>query len=160
MTDSHPTGEVEKRNVLHGLRMRGGEQFRGEKRNFRVQSNLMKYFLLLSAFVLLAVACTKDDDDPSANGNGQPCDNNEVTFTLRIEPIISTHCRGCHNNAISNGGQRLVTYEQISEIANNGALMHSVNGTGGFSQMPPNGSLSNCDKEALQLWVDAGAPND
>lgn len=120
----------------------------------------MRYLLLLTAFVFLMASCSKDDDEET-NGNGgeTPCDNNEVTFTLRIEPIISTHCRGCHNNAITNGGLRLITYEQISETALSGALMHSVNGTGGFSQMPPTGSLSNCDKEALQIWVDAGAPN-
>lgn len=114
---------------------------------------------LLPLFVLL-IACGKDDDDEtSGNASEQPCNNEEVTFALRVEPIIANSCRGCHNNAISNGGQRLVTYAQIAEIANNGALMHSVNGTGGFSQMPPNGSLSACDKEALQAWVNDGAPN-
>lgn len=90
-----------------------------------------------------------------------PCDNSDVHFSTHIEPLVSTKCRGCHNNSLMNGNTNLTTYAQISGIALNGAFMSSITGTNGFVQMPYQGNaLSDCEVEAVTLWIENGAPND
>lgn len=89
------------------------------------------------------------------------CDNSDVTYSGRIDVIMSNRCRGCHNDFLSEAGLNLNGHASVAAIAMNGMLMNAVNGSNGFTPMPFNGSpLSDCDKEALSLWIENGAPND
>jgi hypothetical protein len=89
------------------------------------------------------------------------CDNTDVRFSTHIEPLISAKCRGCHNNSLSNGNTNLTTYAQISSIALDGSFMGSITGSNGFVLMPYQGNaLSDCEVEAVTLWIENGALND
>lgn len=89
------------------------------------------------------------------------CDTSgTVTFSGHVASIISTNCEGCHNATTSFGNVSLETYDQIKTIADNGALMHSLLATGGYSIMPTSGPLSDCEIAKIQKWVDNGAQND
>ena len=112
--------------------------------------------LLIIALALTAAACTRDNEDepivPPAD-----CDLTDVSYETRVDQIIATSCRGCHNNNTQNGGVSLATKAQVQAQANNGQLLDAVYGRNGVSQMPPSSSLPDCDIAVLQAWVDAGA---
>ena len=88
------------------------------------------------------------------------CDPAAFTFATTIQPMIQTHCQGCHSGNNPSAGLSLTNYNQIQTIALNGSLIDSINATGGFTLMPyQSNALSDCKKQQLQAWVDAGAPN-
>lgn len=89
------------------------------------------------------------------------CDTVNVTFSAQIAPFFANKCEGCHSGGNSSAGLTLVTYDQISASALDGSLWNSVNGTGGFTLMPYNGTpLSDCELVMLDKWIQNGAPND
>ncbi len=88
------------------------------------------------------------------------CDTLNYTFNAYILPIIQTNCSGCHSGGSPDANLVLTNYAEISSIANNGSLMHSLNGTGGYSIMPKNTSgLQSCKITQIQKWINDGAPN-
>ncbi len=105
---------------------------------------------------LIVSACTRENEDnpivPPAD-----CDLTDVSYETRVDQIIATSCRGCHNSNVQNGGVSLATKAQVQAQANNGQLLDAVYGRNGVSQMPPSSSLPDCDIAVLQAWVDAGA---
>ncbi len=107
----------------------------------------------------LFIACSKDEPEPTPTTPvGVNCDTTNVTYETRVNALITQNCRGCHNATLQNGGLSLATEQQVRAIAESGALMHSVNGTGGFAQMPPSGALSACNILLLDRWVANGTP--
>jgi len=92
---------------------------------------------------------------------GEGCDLSNVTFSGKVQPIIAAHCQGCHSGATPQGNLLLTNYDQIRAIAENGSLWGSINwGGNDFTDMPYNGTqLSQCKKDIIQTWLDAGAPN-
>jgi len=95
----------------------------------------------------------------SCEGTG--CDLSNVTFSGSVQPIISTHCQGCHSGNNPQVPSPLTNYAQIKAIADNGMLWGSINWGGGvYTNMPYNGTqLSACKKDIIKAWIDAGAPN-
>lgn len=89
------------------------------------------------------------------------CDTVDVAFSTHVEPFFVNTCEGCHSGPSPNAGLSLVNYDQISAIALDGSLWHSVNGSSGFTLMPYNGTpLSECELVMLDKWIENGAPND
>ena len=82
------------------------------------------------------------------------CDTN-YTFNSFILPIIQTYCSGCHSGSSPSGNTSLTDYNQIVAIANSGALLHSLHGTGGLTQMPET-KLQDCKILQIQKWIDNG----
>ncbi len=80
-----------------------------------------------------------------------------VTYAGQIEAIIQGNCAvpGCHTGNSPTGGLFLDTYQQVKAVADNGKL---TNRTIVQETMPPSSPLSNCDQEAIQVWVNNGAP--
>jgi uncharacterized membrane protein len=88
------------------------------------------------------------------------CDTLNYTFNANILPIIQTNCTGCHSGGSPDANLSLTNYAEIASIANDGSLMHSLNGTGGYSIMPKNTSgLQSCKITQIQKWINDGAPN-
>lgn len=83
------------------------------------------------------------------------CDTTNVTFSGTIFPLVQSRCAipSCH----VTGGQspNLSQAAQVLTIASNGDLRTQavVNRT-----MPPTGALPACDRTKIQIWLDAGAP--
>ncbi|MCY7409280.1 MAG: hypothetical protein LH473_03330 [Chitinophagales bacterium] len=87
------------------------------------------------------------------------CDTINVTYSVTISGIMSTNCLGCHSNGGTGGGILLTTWAQVSDQVNNGRLLCAVNWTG-CSNMPKNSvKLSSCDLLKIQIWANAGTPN-
>lgn len=80
-----------------------------------------------------------------------------VSYSLDIQPIVAANCAisGCHVQDGSGPGN-FTDYNNIKAKADDGALVNEVV----IDQtMPPGGGLSDCDRQIIQNWADAGAPN-
>lgn len=103
-------------------------------------------------------SCYYDNEEelyPFGNSN---CDTlSVITYSNSIQAIANTNCAisGCHTGVNPTGGIKLETYQQLKSIADNGKLGSR---TLVEKDMPPSGPLSNCDLEAIQVWINTGAP--
>jgi Planctomycete cytochrome C len=88
------------------------------------------------------------------------CDLTNVTFANTIQPIIADNCAGCHDDTNPSAGLSLLTYSQISAIAQNGSLENALYGTNGITLMPYNSNqLNDCYLEQINIWITEGTPN-
>ncbi len=95
------------------------------------------------------------------NNSCDDCDTADVTFSGVVNPIISAYCTGCHGDVSPSASLSLTSYEDVAFAAANGSLMSSLYATDGYVLMPYGSSpLPACRIEQIQIWVDAGAPND
>jgi len=117
--------------------------------------------LILSFFVLsvLAGGCYYDVEEelyPPIIG----CDTANVTFSLDVEPVLSSNCYVCHSAGAAQGGVVLDDYTSVKGFADSGSLLGAVRHDAGYSAMPQGGSkLSTCTIAAIEKWVSDGAPN-
>lgn len=118
-------------------------------------------FLISATLLLLAMTgCYYDNEQDLYPSGSTPCDTTSVTYSLTISPIMATNCNACHSSAIATAGVKTDNYTGLSTIANNGLLWGVVNHDPGFPPMPKNGTkLSNCDLAKINIWIQAGAPN-
>lgn len=88
------------------------------------------------------------------------CDTSNTAYTIAIQPIMQSDCAlpGCHVPGGTGTGD-FTTYDGLLPQVSNGAVVASIQGTGGISPMPPSGKLSDCDIRKIVLWVNAGAQN-
>lgn len=87
------------------------------------------------------------------------CDDTQFTYAAIIQPIITTHCVGCHKPGSLGGSIDLSTYAKVKTQAGNGKLLGSVTHTNGYVAMPQGGKLEDCQITQIQKWIDAGALN-
>ena len=88
------------------------------------------------------------------------CDSTQTSFKSNILPILTLQCKGCHSGtAASGGGILLSTYAEIKKYADNGALLGSLVHAIGYSAMPKNGKLPDCDISKIRSWIRQGKLN-
>ena len=117
-------------------------------------------FGLLAVFLLLLAApsgCYYDNEEdrfPSPS-----CDTLDMRFSIEIRDIMQANCDRCHlSGASSFSGIPFDTYDQVKEVADNGKLLDRINNAG--SPMPQDeGLMSLCNRQKIEAWVNAGAPN-
>lgn len=86
------------------------------------------------------------------------CDTTSVSFSATVDPILTVHCKGCHNANGSSGGVNLSTYAGVATVANSGKLYGAIAHLPGFSKMPQGGAqLPDCEIRQIKSWIDAGA---
>ena len=94
------------------------------------------------------------------SSNCYACDTTSFTYSGRIAPLIDTWCKGCHQGSNAGGGYNFTNYTGLVKSVTDNKLFGSLKHQSGFIGMPGNGtSLSNCDIDAIQKWVNAGYPN-
>lgn len=124
----------------------------------------MKFLVPLSAILLFFMSgCFYDSEEylyPQVNND---CDTTNVTFAISVKPILSGSCLSCHGNntAASFGGNiKLENYTDVKQRVDDGSLIGSINHASGYSPMPKGSSkLDACKINIIQIWIDAGAPN-
>ena len=87
-----------------------------------------------------------------------PCELDNITFSGNILRIIQNNCRGCHSGDNPEGGLMLVSYDDIKSITENGKLEGTAKNLYGIV-MPPDFSLTDCQIQQIDLWINAGYPN-
>ena len=120
---------------------------------------LISLITLSFASFLIIESCKHDPDilatpdpDPDPDPNPQVCDTTNITYSS-IVPILSTNCYGCHNDQTANGGINLTKFETVTFLARNGILQGVIKHEQGFTSMPPNGKLNDCNLLIINKWV-------
>ena len=113
--------------------------------------------LAFAATVLLGMnSCYYDNEEVLYPNNF--CDTSIVTWSGTIQPLITSRCAttGCH----VSGAQLpdLSTYAGVRAQADNGRIRARAI-IGSPSIMPQSGKLPACEIQKLDIWLQAGAPN-
>lgn len=83
------------------------------------------------------------------------CDTSNVTFSTSVKPIIDLNCLGCHGASGGAGGVSLNSYANISANATRVVIrMRDA-----AAPMPTSGLLPECKPRTIELWINAGKPN-
>jgi hypothetical protein len=94
------------------------------------------------------------------SSNCNTCDTLDYTFSGRIQPLLNNWCVGCHNSSTADGGIILTNYSSVMIAVNNNSFLGSIKHLSGFTAMPKNaGSLSSCEINAIEKWINNGALN-
>lgn len=96
---------------------------------------------------------------PNNSCEAAECDTTEVTYSLKIEPILTAKCTGCHTGGDPQGGITLDNYADASSVALLGPMLDAVQHTGDATPMPYNSpQLPECEIELIRIWIENGAP--
>jgi hypothetical protein len=90
-------------------------------------------------------------DQGAINNQCMECDTSVYTFSEAVLPLVQAYCKGCHNVGSADG-----EYFDYNSITADTALVWSNISDG---SMPKLTTLSDCQKEVIKKWLDAGAPN-
>ncbi len=115
---------------------------------------ILFYFPLL---LFLFASCSSDNEEgltPKNEDNNNPCNTEEISYESGIAAVLSDNCTlsGCHN---AQAAQPLTSYAELMIYVNNGSFERRVVEQ---QNMPPTGSLSDCEMEQITAWLAAGAP--
>lgn len=118
----------------------------------------MKKFILFTFFLIVVTACYYDkleEITPNQNNNTTSCDTaTAVTYSAKIQPILSKYCNGCHSGLNGSGGISLDSYDRAKSVALTGSLYGSVVWNGTASNMPKGANkISDCDIALIQKWA-------
>lgn len=114
--------------------------------------------ILLLGIMIFGQSCYYDNEEELYPFDAAECDTvATITYTNTIAALTNSNCAvsGCHTGVSPTGGLFLETYQQVREIALNGDMSSRVLVS---EDMPPSGPLSRCDMEAIQTWINNGAP--
>ncbi|HLG41443.1 MAG TPA: c-type cytochrome domain-containing protein [Chitinophagaceae bacterium] len=87
------------------------------------------------------------------------CDTTVFTYSGAVKNIINNNCAGCHNPSSLGGNIDLSAYNGVHTAALNGKLYGSIANQPGYSPMPKNSKLSDCEIRQIQKWIAAGSLN-
>lgn len=121
----------------------------------------MKKILFFIGVVLLLISCYKDNkEDLYQHLQPQDCGVIDAVYSTQIVNIINTHCFRCHNNTRQDGNVNLEGYSRVKPYIDEGSFLGSIEHTGGFAVMPPNGAkIPFCEIEEVKFWINNGALN-
>lgn len=92
------------------------------------------------------------------NACNDGCDTVNYTYSGTIWPMMQKYCTGCHSSSNPGGGIVIADYDDLVTLAGEGSLMGSIRYESGYSNMPTNRQLSECNIILLQKWIDEGYP--
>ncbi len=96
----------------------------------------------------------------SGGTGGTIPDSVTISFANHIKPILNTYCVGCHGGLGASGGVQLDNYNSVKAVAASGQLYGSVAQiSNNYVPMPTGGKLSDCQIQAIKIWVDKGYLN-
>jgi len=93
------------------------------------------------------------------NNNCDGCDTVDVKFGTHVLPLVAQFCQSCHGNTVQNGGVKLTTHAEVVSAVNTRNLLANIKHVPGFIAMPPGTKLPECQIRKLEIWVNAGMPN-
>jgi uncharacterized membrane protein len=115
---------------------------------------------LVAALLLMLAApsgCYYDNEEERFPG--ATCDTVAMRYSVEIREIMQTNCDRCHLSGSSTySGIPFDTYDQVKTVADNGKLVQRINDAS--APMPQDeGLMSQCNRDKIEAWVNAGAPN-
>src|ERR1035437_2733509 len=96
-------------------------------------------FCLLICFVFLT-GCYYDSKENLYPSLDNTCtDTVNVTYALKIVPVLNNYCNTCHSGSNPGGNIKLDAYASVKALVDNGKLLSSITHTGTASPMPKGG---------------------
>ena len=118
--------------------------------------SFLSLFLTICIVSVTFYSCYYDKEE-LLYPNVTPCDTTNVTFAIKIAPILNANCLSCHGNSVylnAGGGIKLQDYGDVK--ANLDQAYNDII----TARMPKGGAkLDACSITALRIWKNAGAPN-
>lgn len=119
----------------------------------------MLMFLLIGSLAGLS-SCYYDNEEalyPVRPGTSN-CDTANPTYAATIQPIIQNNCQGCHSGGAPSGNLDLTSYNNVVSAVNSKNLFDHLLGSS-YSLMPPSGSLTECNINEFNSWINKGMPS-
>ncbi|MBT8259518.1 MAG: hypothetical protein KJO49_13650 [Bacteroidia bacterium] len=137
-----------------------------------MKNNLYKLIMLLTLGGLMLSCVAEEGPILIELEEEEPI---SISFASDIQPIFSNNCVQCHDETHPTGLnlQEGFSYDLLVNVSSNNyspnlriepfspensVLWHKINDDGVFGGgMPPNGSLSNFEKQKIEEWILQGA---
>ena len=113
----------------------------------------MRALFPLPLFALLAAGCYYDNEEELY---GVPCDTSTFSYSATIQPILQANCYASACHGPNGDNDELITYAQVQAVVNDGSFRQAVVVE---KRMPDGGSLTACELDLIEKWLDAGALN-
>lgn len=82
------------------------------------------------------------------------CDTSFVTYPGTVYPIFEANCISCHGPPAPEAGIDLTNFENVSFIAQSGALLGAIQHLPGYTPMPNDAPpLTECEIIQIQKWI-------
>ena len=114
--------------------------------------------MMILSFPLLLTGCYNDNEE-DLYPSKPSCDTSNVTYSVTIAKIMQTSCNTCHNSVTASGGVITDTYEGLKIPAQSGLLWDVVTWNSTYKMPKDAAKLSDCDLAKINIWINAGAPN-
>jgi hypothetical protein len=106
----------------------------------------------------------KDQLPPPELTPEPPAVTDAPTFENYVGPVFATKCTGCHGD-LATGGLNMLTYAELMKGGSNGpVIVPSDSANSVLFQVQSAGdhfaNLTPEELEAVQQWIDAGAPEE
>ena len=120
--------------------------------------NALVVFGLMALLAALQTGCYYDNEEELyGGGGGGTCDTAAVSFSADVQPVINANCVSCHAPGGQQESSPLTNYQEIKTYADNDKLVDRTNNSS--LPMPPTGLMSECNRDIIKAWINAGAPN-
>lgn len=102
---------------------------------------------------MVVYSCKKQKSEPVPV---VPCDNATMTWSLKVNSIITTNCAtsGCHVPG-GRGNGDFTSYSGVKSKVDNGSMMDRVVVK---KDMPQGGLLPDYERRVIECWISSGAP--
>lgn len=114
-------------------------------------------FFVILFFVASCTSVKKDELLPAGCA-----DTLNITYSGTVVNILRDNCYTCHSGSNSSSGYDLTDYPTLKKYALNGILFGNITHASGpgYHPMPPPPlpKLDTCEIYKIQLWIEAGAP--
>lgn len=89
------------------------------------------------------------------------CDTiNPITYVNQVSSIFEANCYECHSSEIQTAGVILDTYSGVNAQIDAGLIPGVIRHDPGFTPMPFGRlRIDDCQIRTIELWIEAGAPN-
>jgi len=112
--------------------------------------------LAVWALFSLPSACTYNNEE-DLYGPVETCDTVGMRYSVEIRQILENNCYSCHTVANNISGYPFEDFETLHDYAVSGTLVARINDT--VKPMPESGLMSLCNRQKIEAWVNAGAPD-
>jgi len=114
--------------------------------------------LCVTHAVVITTSCVSNNEEDLYPN--QTCDTLNVTYSGIVDPIISQNCERCHSAVAPSSGIPLEGYANLKAAVDDGVLLGSIRHDDGFVPMPEDApKLPDCAIRQIEIWVEAGAPD-
>ncbi len=120
---------------------------------------MKKLVTVIFVLVLAVSAFQSCSKDKTQTPSPTVCDSTVTySYTANVKAVFDSHCTGCHNDIIANGGVRLHDFNTAKQATQNGKVICTMRYTCSPA-MPPTGKISDAEIAIVECWANNGFLN-